>query len=100
MHDPKSRPAIKGRCERMADYDIVYIGFPIWWYTVPSIINTFMESYDLRGKTLILFATSGGTEITKTAENLRKTYPDLNWKPGRLLNGATRETLEAFVKGR
>ena len=100
MHDPKSRPAIKGRCERMADYDIVYIGFPIWWYTVPSIINTFMESYDLRGKTLIPFATSGGTEITKTAENLRKTYPDLNWKPGRLLNGATHETLEAFVKGR
>ena len=99
MNDPKSRPAIKGRCEQMADYDVVYIGFPIWWYTAPTIINTFVESYDLQGKTLIPFATSGGTDITKTADNLRKAYPDLNWKPGRLLNGATRQTIEQFVKG-
>ena len=99
MNDPKSRPAIKGRCEQMADYDVVYIGFPIWWYTVPTIINTFMESYDLQGKTLIPFATSGGTDITKTADNLKKAYPNLTWKPGRLLNGATRETIEQFVKG-
>ena len=99
MNDPKSRPAIKGRCEQMADYDVVYIGFPIWWYTAPTIINTFVESYDLQGKTLIPFATSGGTDITKTADNLRKAYPNLTWKPGRLLNGATRETIEQFVKG-
>ena len=99
MNDPKSRPAIKGRCEQMADYDVVYIGFPIWWYTAPTIINTFVESYDLQGKTLIPFATSGGTDITKTADNLRKAYPNLIWKPGRLLNGATRQTIEQFVKG-
>lgn len=99
MNDPKSRPAIKGRCEQMADYDVVYIGFPIWWYTAPTIINTFVESYDLRGKTLIPFATSGGTDITKTADNLRKAYPNLTWKSGRLLNGATRQTIEQFVKG-
>lgn len=99
MNDPKSRPAIKGRCEQMADYDVVYIGFPIWWYTAPTIINTFVESYDLQGKTLIPFATSGGTDITKTADNLRKAYPNLTWKSGRLLNGATRQTIEQFVKG-
>lgn len=99
MNDPKSRPAIKGRCEQMADYDVVYIGFPIWWYTAPTIINTFVESYDLQGKTLIPFATSGGTDITKTADNLRKAYPNFTWKSGRLLNGATRQTIEQFVKG-
>lgn len=99
MNDPKSRPAIKGRCDKMADYDVVYIGFPIWWYTAPTIINTFIESYDLQGKTLIPFATSGGTDITKTADNLKKAYPNLTWKPGCLLNGATRETIEQFVKG-
>ena len=99
MHDPKSRPAIKGRCERMADYDIVYIGFPIWWYTAPTIINTFIESYDLKGKTLIPFATSGGSTIKKSADDLKKAYPELSWGTARLLNGATRQTIEQFVKG-
>ena len=99
MNDPKSRPAIKGRCDKMADYDVVYIGFPIWWYTAPTIINTFIESYDLKGKTLIPFATSGGTDITKTADNLKKAYPNLTWKPGRLLNSPSQAELKQFVAG-
>ena len=63
MQDKTSRPAIKGRCENIADYDTVWIGFPIWWYTAPTIINTFIEAHDLSGKTLNVFATSGGSRL-------------------------------------
>lgn len=59
MNDPASRPAIAGVRDNMADYDTLFVGFPIWWYVAPTIINTFMESYDLTGKTIIPFATSG-----------------------------------------
>ena len=63
MKDKTSRPAIKGRCENIADYDVVWIGFPIWWYTAPTIVNTFIEAHDLSGKTLNVFATSGGSDV-------------------------------------
>ena len=78
----------------MAEYDVVYIGYPIWWYTAPTIVNTFIETNDLKGKTVIPFCTSGGSSIDRFAEDLRKTYPDLNWKEGKLLNGASKEELE------
>ncbi len=81
----------------MADYDVVYVGFPIWWYTAPTIINTFMESYDFKGKTVIPFATSGGSTITKACDDLKAAYPDVNWKEGRLLNGANKASLEEWV---
>ena len=70
MNDLASRPAIAGVRDNMADYDTLFVGFPIWWYVTPTIINTFMESYDLTGKTIIPFATSGGSGMGKTNEKL------------------------------
>ena len=70
MNDPASRPAIAGVRDNMADYDPLFVGFPIWWYVAPTIINTFLESYDLTGKTIIPFATSGGSGMGKTNEKL------------------------------
>ena len=68
MKDEKSRPAIAGRVADMAQYDTVFVGFPIWWYQAPRIIEVFLESYDFSGKTVIPFATSGGSGMGKTAE--------------------------------
>lgn len=70
MNDPLSRPAIAGKRDNMADYDTIYVGFPIWWYVAPTIINTFLESYDMTGKTIIPFATSGSSGMGKTNEKL------------------------------
>ena len=86
MQDKTSRPAIKGRCENIADYDTVWIGFPIWWYTAPTIINTFIEAHDLSGKTLNVFATSGGSGVTDSANDLKKAYPQYTWDESRLMN--------------
>ena len=98
MKDKNSRPAITDKLENMADYDVVFVGFPIWWYTCPTIINTFMEAYDFKGKTVVPFATSGGSTIEKSCENLKATYPDLTWKDGKLLNKPSKEDLEQFVQ--
>ena len=99
MKDKKSRPAITDKLANMQDYDVVYVGFPIWWYTCPTIINTFMESYDFKGKTVIPFATSGGSSIEQACKDLKAAYPDINWKEGKLLNGAGKKELEEWVKG-
>ncbi len=74
MKDRSSRPAIKGRCENIADYDTVWIGFPVWWYTAPTIVNTFIEAHDLGGKVLNVFATSGGSNVTGSAGDLKEAY--------------------------
>ena len=71
MKDLSSRPAIKGRCDNMDEYDTIFVGFPIWWYIAPTIINTFLESYDMSGKTIVPFATSGGSSMGKTNEKLQ-----------------------------
>ncbi len=97
MNDPKSRPAIKGRKENIADYDVVFIGYPIWWDLAPRIINTFIESHDLKGKTVIPFATSGGSTLANSAAALKKSYPALNWKEGRLLNRADEKSIRAWL---
>ncbi len=76
MNDHSSRPAIADTDADIAAYDTVYVGFPIWWYIAPTIINTFLESYDFSGKKIILFATSGGSGFGKAAENLRHSAPD------------------------
>ncbi|MBQ6305908.1 MAG: NAD(P)H-dependent oxidoreductase [Bacteroidales bacterium] len=86
MKDKSSRPAIKGRCENIAEYDVVWIGFPVWWYTAPTIVNTFIEAHDLSGKTLKVFATSGGSGVEGSANDLKKTYPQYNWGESRLMN--------------
>ena len=86
MQDKTSRPAIKGRCENIADYDTVWIGFPIWWYTAPTIVNTFIEAHDLSGKTLNVFATSGSSDVKGSYNDLKKTYPQYKWGESRLMN--------------
>ena len=70
MKDHSSRPEIKFRRDNMNEYDTIFVGFPIWWYVAPTIINTFLESYDMAGKTIIPFATSGGSDMGKTNERL------------------------------
>ena len=86
MKDRSSRPAIKGTCANIADYDTVWIGFPVWWYTAPTIINTFIEAHDLTGKVLNVFATSGGSGVEGSAKDLRKAYPQYQWGESRLMN--------------
>lgn len=97
MQDLSSRPALADTTADLSAYETIYIGFPIWWYTAPTIINTFVETYDLQGKTLIPFATSGGSTIEKACNDLKAAYPNLQWKEGRLLNQATADTLKAWV---
>ena len=97
MKDKSSRPTIVKDLQNAADYDVIYVGFPIWWYTAPTIINTFMEAYDFKGKTVIPFATSGGSSIKKACEDLKAAYPDVNWKAGKLLNRTSKKELEDWV---
>lgn len=91
MNNPASRPAITGKRDNMNDYDTVFVGFPIWWYVAPTIINTFLESYDLTDKTVIPFATSGGSDMGKTNEKLLPSC-----KGAKLLNG---KVFKASVSG-
>ena len=98
MSDLSSRPSIANKLSNISDYDIIYVGFPIWWYTAPTIINTFMESYDFVGKTIIPFATSGGSSIKKSCDDLKKSYPNLKWGEGKLLNNPSKKNLKDFVK--
>ena len=86
MNDKSSRPAIKGTCPNIAQYDTVWVGFPVWWYTAPTIINTFIEAHDLSGKVINVFATSGGSSVTGSASDLKKAYPQYKWGESRLLN--------------
>lgn len=97
MNDPKARPALGGERSDVSDYDVVFIGYPIWWDLAPRIINTFIESYDLKGKTVIPFATSGSSSIANSAATLKRTYPALNWKEGRLLNRADEKTIRTWI---
>lgn len=85
MNDPASRPAISGKRDNMDVYDVVFVGFPIWWYVAPTIINTFLESYDLTGKTIIPFATSGGSGMGKTNEKLIPSCPGAKLLEGKVL---------------
>ena len=97
MNNPQARPALKDTKPDVAAYDVVFIGYPIWWDQAPRIINTFIESHDLKGKALVPFATSGGSSITGSVNALRKAYPDLEWQDGRLLNGASRNAIHDWV---
>lgn len=71
MNDKSFRPAVANKVENMADYDTIFVGFPIWWYVAPTIINTFLEQYDLKGKKIIPFATSGGSGMGRTNDGLK-----------------------------
>ncbi|MBQ7502476.1 NAD(P)H-dependent oxidoreductase [bacterium] len=102
MKDPNSRPEIapESRVENMHGYKTVFLGFPIWWYTAPSIIRTFLEQYDFSGKTIILFATSGGSGFGQTAKDLQSSVsPQTAVKEGRLLNGRlSAEALKSWTE--
>ena len=87
MNDKSFRPPIAESCD-VSGYDIVAIGFPVWWYTAPTIINTFIESVDLSGKTIKAFCTSGGSGIDKCVNDLAAAYPELNFAKGLRLTGA------------
>ena len=94
MNNPASRPEIETLRDNVADYDMIYVGFPIWWYVAPTIINTFLESYDLTGKTIIPFATSGGSGMGKTNEKLETSCPGATLKGGKVFSmNATRQEL-------
>lgn len=97
MSNPNSRPEIAEKLSNMDDYDTVFIGFPIWWYVAPTIINTFVESYDFSGKTIVPFATSGGSGLGKTVEVLKPLCPTANWENGRMLNRVSDQDLQNWV---
>ena len=100
MNDPASRPEIAIKRDNMKDYDTIFVGFPIWWYVAPTIINTFLESYDLTGKTIILFATSGGSDIGKTNERLAPSCKGAKLMDGKVFKGNIgHQELAAWVEG-
>ena len=87
MNDPKSRPAMAEPVKGVEDYDTVFLGFPIWWYVEPRIIDTFLESCDLSGKTVIPFATSGGSGIGRAEKSMRALCPGATWLSGKRVGG-------------
>ena len=100
MSDKTIRPAIADRDAHVENYDTIFIGFPIWWYVAPTIINTFLESYDFSGKKVILFATSGGSKFGKTVDELKVSVPaSCEIIEGKLLNGKqTIATVRAWTE--
>ncbi len=98
MKDPYSRPLIRGRVADMDKYGVVFVGFPIWWYVAPHIVDTFLESYDFSGKTVVLFATSGGSGMGKTEAVLKKCCAPAVWGRGRIVNGMSGEQLAAWAE--
>lgn len=99
MNNPSSRPAIVDKLPDMEKYDVVFVGFPIWWYVAPTIINTFLESYDFSGKTIIPFATSGGSGLGRTNAKLKPSCPGATLAEGKMLNGElSEESLKKWVE--
>lgn len=86
MKDPAARPALAGEAVDVSSYDVVFIGFPVWWDLAPRVVNTFIESHSFKGKRVYPFATSGGSTIKNSEKALRETYPDIDWQAGELLN--------------
>lgn len=98
MRDKNSRPALADADANIADYDTIFIGFPIWWYVAPTIINSFLEAYDFSGKKIVLFATSGGSGFGKAVESLQVSAPKATIVEGAILNGRPNEAkLRSFA---
>ncbi len=98
MKNPDSRPEIANRIPNISEYDTIFIGFPIWWYVAPTIIDTFIESYDFSGKTIIPFATSGGSGFGKTVEILKAlASKEAKWKDGKLMNNISETELKNWI---
>ena len=100
MADIASRPALADKTAQVADYDTIYLGFPIWWYVAPHIVNAFLESYDFAGKTIVVFATSGGSGFGETLAQLKPSCADsVKWIEGRVFRGRVdKATLSDWVK--
>lgn len=99
MSDPTSRPAIAAKRDNIDEYDTIFVGFPIWWYVAPTIVNTFLESYNLKGKTIIPFATSGGSGMGKTNEKLAPSCPGAKPLHGKVFNSySSKADLSAWVE--
>ncbi len=99
MKDKSFRPELADKDAHAEDYDTIFLGFPIWWYTAPTIINSFLESYDLAGKTIILFATSDGTKFGKSVQDLRKSVPESTViKEGKMMSNMQTLVIKAWVK--
>lgn len=99
MANPASRPEIANRVSDMAQYDTILLGFPIWWYAAPTIIKTFLESYDFSGKTIALFATSGGSGMGKTASDLKPCVGEsAKILSASVLNRASDASIQSFLK--
>ena len=98
MSDKKYRPEMKGKELDISSYDEILLGFPIWWYVAPTIINTFLETYDFRGKKIVLFATSGGSGFGNTVKELQVSAPEAVITEGRLLNRGTKQEISEWLK--
>ncbi|MDY3034108.1 MAG: flavodoxin [Odoribacter sp.] len=98
MNNPKARPALGGKKLDISNYDVIFIGYPIWWNLAPRIINTFIESQEWKGKIIIPFATSGSSSITNSVAQLKQSYPDFDWKEGKLLNRADENIIHTWIQ--
>ena len=100
MADINSRPELADKSAKISDYDTIFLGFPIWWYVAPHIINSFLESYDFTGKTIVLFATSGGSGFGDTLNQLKSSCADsVKWITGQVFRGRTdKAVLTDWVK--
>lgn len=98
MNDRSGRPALADTDANITAYDVVFVGFPIWWYVAPTIINTFLESYDFSGKIIIPFATSGGSGMGKTNEGLEKSCPGAKLMEGKLLNRVSDAAMKVWAE--
>lgn len=98
MNNPQSRPTLQADELDTEAYDIIFIGYPIWWDEAPRIINTFIEKHRLKGKRVIPFATSGSSSINNSIQKLKRTYPDIKWENGKLLNKATESTIKQWTQ--
>lgn len=99
QNDPSARPAIKGKCENLADCDVVFLGYPIWWGKAPKVIFTFLESHDLTGKIIVPFCTSHSSGIGSSDTDLHRLAPGAEWKQGRRFGGnESKETIENWIE--
>ena len=97
MQDETFRPEIAEKCPNIDEYDTIFLGFPIWWYVAPTIINNFLESYDFAGKTIRPFFTSGGSGAGQTDEKLHKSAPKAAWRPAKRLYANNTERLNNWI---
>ncbi len=97
--NPKSRPGFKKSKKSLDGYDLIFLGFPNWWNGAPRIINTFMDAYQLKGKRIVMFMTSGGSGIENTEKVFKKAYPNVKWEAGKLLNGMSEKEIGDWAKG-